>query len=50
LSLSSNSHYWNHGWKFGFSEFSSCSPNSEGDNCPSKEVGVWFSLDGSFHK
>jgi len=50
LSLSSNSHYWSHGWKFGFSEFSSCSTNSEGDNYPTSELDMCFSSDGSFHK
>jgi hypothetical protein len=50
LSLSYNSLYWNHGWKYGFSEFCSCSTNSEGDNCPSSELSMCFSSDGSFHK
>lgn len=49
LILSYNYHYWNHGWKYGFSEFSSCSTNSEGDNSPSSELGMCFSSDGSLH-
>lgn len=50
LRFSSNYCYWNHGWKFGFSEFSSCSTNSEEENCPSSKLGMCFSSDGSFHK